>query len=79
MTARPADDLFLVGDTHQRIYTNQVMLGSLGINIRGRSSKQRARSLLFVAAARARDTVDLFGQGTPSPFLSSSLTDAGER
>ncbi|GAA2916885.1 ATP-dependent helicase [Streptomyces thioluteus] len=36
--ARP-DDLFLVGDTHQRIYDNQVTLGSLGVNIRGRSAK----------------------------------------
>ncbi|ARF81252.1 UvrD-helicase domain-containing protein [Kitasatospora aureofaciens] len=33
------DDIFLVGDTHQRIYRNQVTLGSLGIHIRGRSSK----------------------------------------
>ncbi|MER5211571.1 UvrD-helicase domain-containing protein [Streptomyces sp. NPDC002838] len=34
-----ANDIFLVGDTHQRIYDNQVTLGSLGINIRGRSSR----------------------------------------
>ncbi|MEV0005384.1 UvrD-helicase domain-containing protein [Micromonospora sp. NPDC050980] len=33
------DDLFLTGDTHQRIYDNHVTLGSLGINIRGRSSR----------------------------------------
>jgi hypothetical protein len=33
------DDLFLVGDTHQRIYDNHVTLGSLGVNIRGRSSR----------------------------------------
>jgi superfamily I DNA/RNA helicase len=33
------DDMFLTGDTHQRIYDNQVTLGSLGINIRGRSSR----------------------------------------
>lgn len=33
------DDLFIAGDTHQRIYGNYVSLGSLGINIRGRSSK----------------------------------------
>ncbi|WHX18582.1 AAA family ATPase [Streptomyces malaysiensis subsp. malaysiensis] len=39
MIPRAADDLFLVGDTHQRIYKNQVTLGSLGIHIRGRSSK----------------------------------------
>jgi superfamily I DNA/RNA helicase len=33
------NDLFLVGDTHQRIYKNQVTLGSLGVNIRGHSSR----------------------------------------
>ena len=33
------DDLFIVGDTHQRIYDNKVTLGSLGIDIRGRSKK----------------------------------------
>nr|WP_232050292.1 UvrD-helicase domain-containing protein [Actinoplanes sp. OR16] len=33
------DDMFLAGDTHQRIYDNHVTLGSLGINIRGRSSR----------------------------------------
>ncbi|MEU6034690.1 UvrD-helicase domain-containing protein [Actinomadura sp. NPDC047616] len=33
------NDMFLVGDTHQRIYDNYVSLGSLGINIRGRSSR----------------------------------------
>ncbi|MEU7118485.1 UvrD-helicase domain-containing protein [Streptomyces zaomyceticus] len=39
MVARSRNDIFLVGDTHQRIYGNQVALGSLGINIRGRSAK----------------------------------------
>jgi len=39
MTAHDRNDLFLVGDTHQRIYDNQVTLGSLGVNIRGRSAK----------------------------------------
>ncbi|QFG22806.1 UvrD-helicase domain-containing protein [Actinomadura sp. WMMB 499] len=33
------DDLFIVGDAHQRIYGNQVSLGALGIAIRGRSSR----------------------------------------
>lgn len=33
------DDMFLTGDTHQRIYDNHVTLGSLGVNIRGRSSR----------------------------------------
>ncbi|WP_327413382.1 UvrD-helicase domain-containing protein [Streptomyces sp. NBC_01233] len=39
MVPRTSNDIFLVGDTHQRIYNNPVTLGSLGINIRGRSSK----------------------------------------
>ncbi|WP_431781217.1 UvrD-helicase domain-containing protein [Streptomyces chumphonensis] len=39
MVPAEADDLFLVGDTHQRIYDNQVTLGSLGVHIRGRSSR----------------------------------------
>lgn len=33
------DDMFLTGDTHQRIYDNNVTLSRLGINIRGRSSR----------------------------------------
>ncbi|CAL9387802.1 ATP-dependent DNA helicase Rep [Nocardiopsis dassonvillei] len=36
---RTENDIFLVGDTHQRIYDNRVSLGALGIDIRGRSSK----------------------------------------
>lgn len=39
MVPSEPDDIFLVGDTHQRIYDNQVTLGSLGVNIRGRSAK----------------------------------------
>ncbi|MEU7746719.1 UvrD-helicase domain-containing protein [Nonomuraea sp. NPDC049158] len=39
MIPEGSDDLFIAGDTHQRIYGNYVSLGSLGINIRGRSSK----------------------------------------
>jgi superfamily I DNA/RNA helicase len=33
------NDLFIAGDTHQRIYDHQVALGALGINIRGRASR----------------------------------------
>ncbi|KUN90255.1 DNA helicase [Streptomyces bungoensis] len=67
MTARGADDLFLVGDTHQRIYKNQVTLGSLGVNIRGRSSKlslsyrttrQILRSALGVLGETTYDDLD---------------------
>ena len=35
-----SNDIFIVGDTHQRIYSNnKVVLSKCGINIRGRSSK----------------------------------------
>ncbi len=33
-----ANDLFIVGDSHQRIYKNKVVLSQCGINVRGRSS-----------------------------------------
>lgn len=39
MVAPGSNDLFLAGDTHQRIYDNYVSLGSLGIAIRGRSTR----------------------------------------
>ena len=35
------NDLFLVGDSHQRIYGSPVVLSQFGINIRGRSSQLR--------------------------------------
>ena len=33
------DDLFIVGDAHQRIYDNHVSLARVGINVRGRSKR----------------------------------------
>ena len=36
---------------------------------RYRTEMRRARSLLFVAATRARDSLDVFWHGEPSPFL----------
>jgi superfamily I DNA/RNA helicase len=35
------DDLFIAGDTHQRIYGNKVSLRSLGITVTGRSTRLR--------------------------------------
>ncbi len=35
------DDIFIVGDAHQRIYKNKAVLSKCGINIRGRSSLLR--------------------------------------
>jgi superfamily I DNA/RNA helicase len=34
------NDMFIVGDTHQRIYDNRVSLSSLGINVRGGRSQR---------------------------------------
>ncbi|MFI0348915.1 UvrD-helicase domain-containing protein [Actinomadura sp. 9N407] len=39
LVASGPDDLFIVGDPHQRIYDSHVSLGALGINVRGRSAK----------------------------------------
>ncbi|WP_394428864.1 UvrD-helicase domain-containing protein [Streptomyces sp. SGAir0957] len=39
--ASQSDDMFLVGDPHQRIYDSRVSLSSLGINVRGRTSRLR--------------------------------------
>ena len=33
------DDMFIVGDAHQRIYDNRVSLAKVGINVRGRSRR----------------------------------------
>lgn len=67
MVPQDRNDVFLVGDTHQRIYKNQVTLGSLGINIRGRSAKltlsyrttrQILRSALDVLSSEKYDDLD---------------------
>jgi hypothetical protein len=39
LVAEGPDDLFIVGDPHQRICDSHVSLTSLGINVRGRSTK----------------------------------------
>ncbi|MEU1982521.1 UvrD-helicase domain-containing protein [Nocardia sp. NPDC019395] len=39
MVAEGTNDLFIAGDTHQRLYGQYVSLGQLGVNIRGRSAK----------------------------------------
>ncbi|MYQ54946.1 hypothetical protein GTW41_27890 [Streptomyces sp. SID4941] len=42
--------------------------------VRHRREVQQARSLLFVATTRARDSLDIFWHGTPSPFLAPLMT-----
>ncbi|MFI8342815.1 UvrD-helicase domain-containing protein [Streptomyces sp. NPDC085639] len=39
MVASGEGDLFIAGDTHQRIYDRQVTLSTVGVHIRGRASK----------------------------------------
>jgi mRNA-degrading endonuclease RelE of RelBE toxin-antitoxin system len=41
MVAEGRNDLFVVGDAHQRIYRHKASLGACGINIRGRSRRLR--------------------------------------
>ncbi|MET9953428.1 UvrD-helicase domain-containing protein [Streptomyces sp. NPDC006339] len=41
LVAPGADDLFIAGDTHQRIYGNRVSLRALGISVTGRSTRLR--------------------------------------
>jgi superfamily I DNA/RNA helicase len=77
MAPREADDLFLVGDTHQRIYKNQVTLGSLGINIRGRSSKL---SLSYRTTRQIlRSALDVLGETDYDDLDGSKETLAGYR
>ena len=61
MAAPGPDDMFLAGDTHQRIYDNYVSLGSLGIAIRGRSTRltlsYRSTHEILTAARDARHRV----------------------
>ncbi|MFF3623938.1 UvrD-helicase domain-containing protein [Streptomyces sp. NPDC002467] len=39
MVAPGDNDMFIAGDTHQRVHDNHVSLSSLGINVRGRSAR----------------------------------------
>ncbi|MEU5220899.1 hypothetical protein AB0G79_32505 [Streptomyces sp. NPDC020807] len=41
LVAPGPDDLFIAGDTHQRIYRNRVSLRGLGISVAGRSTRLR--------------------------------------
>ncbi|MGI5438658.1 UvrD-helicase domain-containing protein [Streptomyces shenzhenensis] len=57
------NDLFIAGDTHQRIYYDyQIALGALGINIRGRSSRltlsYRTTREILTEALRVVDPAD---------------------
>ncbi|WP_437986666.1 UvrD-helicase domain-containing protein [Sorangium sp. So ce117] len=67
------DDLFLVGDAHQRIYGRPVALSSAGINVRGRRSQELRLNYRTTAAicrwslgALGGEQVDDLDEGTAS-------------
>lgn len=70
MVAPAADDLFIAGDTHQRIYDRQVTLSTVGVNIRGRASRltlsYRTTQEILDKAAKVveRETYDDLDDGT---------------
>jgi superfamily I DNA/RNA helicase len=66
------DDLFLVGDPHQRIYDNHVSLAKLAINVRGRSRR------LTVNYRTTRDGIEphAIGVAARAGYLWKAASDA---
>jgi hypothetical protein len=46
------DDLFIVGDAHQRIHDNHVSLARVGVSVRGRSRRLTVNCRTFGLAER---------------------------
>lgn len=68
MVPEAANDLFIVGDAHQRIYRHKTSLGKCGIDIRGRARKLRVNyrtteeiRKFAVAVLEGREIDDLDG------------------
>lgn len=79
-----ANDLFIVGDAHQRIYRYKVTLSQCGVNVRGRSQKLRINyrttdeiRRFAVALLEGRDFDDLDG-GLDDQKGYMSLTHGGK-
>ncbi|MFE7113898.1 UvrD-helicase domain-containing protein [Streptomyces sp. NPDC057654] len=72
LTAPGPDDLFIAGDTYQRIYGNKVSLRSLGISVTGRSTRLRINYrttqeiLAWSTALLTGESVDDMDEGTES-------------
>ncbi len=64
------NDLFIVGDAHQRIYKNKVVLGKCGIDVRGRSSRLRIN---YRTTEEIRDWAMHVLQGIPFDDLDGEL------
>ncbi|MDO5310076.1 MAG: 3'-5' exonuclease [Planctomycetia bacterium] len=73
------NDLFLVGDAHQRIYKNKAVLGHCGINVRGRGIKLHvnyrttAETQSYALKVLAKMPVDDLDDGLDSDTRCQSL------
>ena len=80
MIKEGANDLFIVGDAHQRIYGRKVILSKAGINIRGRSKKLKINYRTtdeirkFAVELLSNSHVDDLDGGVDSNRLYKSLT-----
>ncbi|MCP4592749.1 MAG: AAA family ATPase, partial [bacterium] len=72
MVPEGGNDLFLVGDAHQRIYGRPVVLSHCSINIRGRSSKLRIN---YRTTEEIRDWAVSVLTGQPIDDLDGGLDD----
>ena len=68
-----ANDLFIVGDAHQRIYRNKVTLSKCGINIRGRSSHLKVN---YRTTEEIRDWAMHILKGIPFDDLDGGIDNA---
>lgn len=65
------NDLFVVGDAHQRIYKHQTSLGACGINVRGRRS--RRLTVNYRTTAKIRRFAEALLEGMPVDDLDEGL------
>lgn len=67
------NDLFIVGDAHQRIYRNKVTLSKCGISVRGRSSQLRVN---YRTTEEIRNWAFHVLKGIPFDDLDGGIDDA---
>jgi len=67
------NDLFIVGDAHQRIYRNKVTLSKCGISVRGRSSQLRVN---YRTTEEIRNWAMHVLKGIPFDDLDGGIDDA---
>ena len=79
MVDQRENDIFLVGDTHQRIYDNRVSLGALGINIRGRCAGQSPTMRPRPTSWRTVGSRTAASSGRPGPCCRESFVEVDPR